>query len=78
MEITNCDIRFFCFSLAYSYLCIRSTTGLKNIKLKPFNFMNKQLKTGARWLQRGGTFCVKCSREVTECLTISQKVGTLL
>lgn len=26
---------FFCFSLAYSYLCIRSTTGLKNIKLKP-------------------------------------------
>ena len=40
--------------------------------------MNKQLKTGARWLQRGGTFCVKYSREVTECLTISQKVGTLL
>ena len=40
--------------------------------------MNKQLKTGARWLQREGTFCVKCSRELTECLTISQKGGALL
>lgn len=40
--------------------------------------MNNKLKTGACWLQREGTFCVKCSRETTECLTISQKGGTPL
>ena len=32
-------------------------------------------KTGANWLQREGTFCVKCSRVLTECETISQKGG---
>lgn len=37
--------------------------------------MNYDLMTGANWLQRKGTFCVKCSRNVTECLTISQKGG---
>ena len=40
--------------------------------------MNYCLKTGADWLQREGTFCVKCSREVTEFLTISQKGGVTL
>jgi hypothetical protein len=64
--------------LAFRTFAYCSTTEQKNIKLKPFNFMNKQLKTGARWLQREGTFCVKCSRELTECLTISQKGGALL
>ena len=37
--------------------------------------MNNHKTTGARWLQRKGTFCVKSSRETTECLTISQKGG---
>ena len=37
--------------------------------------MNYFLKSGANWLQREGTFCVKCSREVTEFLTINQKGG---
>ena len=37
--------------------------------------MYYNLKVGANWLQREGTFCVKCSREVTEYLTISQKGG---
>lgn len=37
--------------------------------------MKPELKTGARWLQREGTFCVKSSREATEYLTISQKGG---
>lgn len=40
--------------------------------------MNYKLKGGADWLQCMGTFCVKCSREVTKCLTISQKGGVLL
>ena len=35
-------------------------------------------KTGADWLQCMGTFCVKSSRVLTECLTISQKGGLLL
>lgn len=39
--------------------------------------MNSNQKIGARWLQREGTFCVKRSREVTECITISQKGGVL-
>ncbi len=39
--------------------------------------MKFNLKTGARWLQRQGTFCVKRSRKVTECVTISQKGGVL-
>lgn len=39
--------------------------------------MKTKQKTGARWLQRVGTFCVKRSREVTECITISQKGGVL-
>ena len=30
---------------------------------------------GANWLQCMGTFCVKCSRELTVCVTISQKGG---
>ena len=37
--------------------------------------MNYFLKSGANWLQRGGTFCVKCSRETTEYLTINCKKG---
>jgi hypothetical protein len=37
--------------------------------------MNYILKTGANWLQCMGTFCVKCSRVLTECVTISQKGG---
>ena len=32
-------------------------------------------KAGVNWLQCEGTFCVKCSREVTEFLTINQKGG---
>jgi hypothetical protein len=40
--------------------------------------MTNNQKTGANWLQREGTFCVKCSREVTEYLTLSQKGGLLL
>jgi len=40
--------------------------------------MKHNLVTGANWLQRKGTFCVKCSRNVTECLTLSQKGGALL
>jgi hypothetical protein len=40
--------------------------------------MNQNQKNGANRLQREGTFCVKCSREVTECLTISQKGGRAL
>ena len=36
--------------------------------------MNYYQMTGAVWLQREGTFCVKCSREITECLTISQEI----
>ena len=40
--------------------------------------MNYNLKTGANWLQCMGTFCVKCSREVNECLIISQKGGESL
>ena len=40
--------------------------------------MNYFLKSGANWLQRGGTFFVKCSRETTEYLTLSQKGGMLL
>ena len=39
--------------------------------------MKHELKTGARWLQREGTFRVKRSREVTECITISQKGDVL-
>lgn len=35
-------------------------------------------KTGANWLQCKGTFCVKCSRNVTEYLTINQEGGLLL
>ena len=35
-------------------------------------------KTGANWLQRKGTFCVKCSRYATEYLTINQKGGVWL
>lgn len=35
-------------------------------------------KSGANWLQREGTFCVKSSREATECVTISWKGGMLL
>jgi hypothetical protein len=35
-------------------------------------------KSGANWLQREGTFYMKCSREVTEYLTLSQKGGVLL
>lgn len=37
--------------------------------------MKTNQKAGARWLQRKGTFCVKRSREVTECVTLSQKGG---
>jgi hypothetical protein len=37
--------------------------------------MTYNQKAGANWLQCKGTFCVKCSREVTEYLTISQKGG---
>ena len=37
--------------------------------------MNYILKTGANWLQCMGTFCVKCARVLTECVTISQKGG---
>ena len=40
--------------------------------------MNYFLKSGANWLQREGTFCVKCSRETTEYLTLSQKGGMQL
>lgn len=40
--------------------------------------MYYKTKTGAVWLLREGTFSVKCSREVTKCLTISQKGGVLL
>lgn len=40
--------------------------------------MNNNQKTGANWLRRKGTFCVKCSRNATECLTLSQKGGALL
>ncbi len=40
--------------------------------------MNYNQKTGANWLRREGTFCVKCSRYATECLTLSQKGGALL
>jgi hypothetical protein len=39
--------------------------------------MCKNHETGARWLQPVGTFRVKCSREVTECITFSQKGGVL-
>lgn len=39
--------------------------------------MNHYLNFGAYWLQRVGTFCVKSSRDVTMCLTISQKGGLL-
>ena len=37
--------------------------------------MNYILKTGANWLPCMGTFFVKCSRVLTECVTISQKGG---
>ena len=37
--------------------------------------MTKNLKVGANWLQREGTFCVKCSRVNPECITLSQKGG---
>jgi len=37
--------------------------------------MKLNLKFGADWLQCMGTFCVKCSRVLTECVTISQKGG---
>jgi len=37
--------------------------------------MKMKAKTGANRLRGGGTFCVKCSREVTESLTISLKGG---
>ena len=40
--------------------------------------MNHYLNFGANWLQCVGTFCVKSSRDVTMCLTISQKGGLLL
>ena len=40
--------------------------------------MYHKLKTGAYWLQRVGTFCVKSSRDVTMCLSISHKGGLLL
>ena len=53
------------------------TTGQKIINLKSL-IMTYYQTTGACWLQREGTFCVKCSRELTECLTISQKGGALL
>ena len=36
------------------------------------------LNSGANWLRREGTFCVKCSRKEIECLTINQKGGVLL
>ena len=39
--------------------------------------MKLNLSPGAYWLQRVGTFCVKSSRDVTMCLTISQKGGLL-
>lgn len=35
-------------------------------------------KARANWLLREGTFSVKCSREVTKCLTINQKGGLTL
>ena len=37
--------------------------------------MKPNLKVGANWLQREGTFCVKCSRETSEYLIISQEGG---
>ncbi len=37
--------------------------------------MKMKAKTGAKRLRGGGTFFVKCSRKVTESLTISQKGG---
>ena len=40
--------------------------------------MTNKPKTGACWLQRVGTFCVKCSRDVTKYLTINQKGGVAL
>ena len=40
--------------------------------------MTNKPKTGANWLQRKGTFCVKCSRYATEYLTINQKGGVWL
>lgn len=48
-----------------------------NLKLKKYNSMNHYLNFGANWLQCVGTFCVKSSRDVTMCLTISQKGGLL-
>jgi hypothetical protein len=59
------------------YLCMRSSIGQTNNNLKK-TIMYLKLKTGANWLQRVGTFCVKSSRDVTMCLTISQKGGLLL
>ena len=40
--------------------------------------MTNKPKTGANWLQREGTFYVKCSRDVTKYLTINQKGGAWL
>jgi hypothetical protein len=40
--------------------------------------MNYNQNSGANWLQCKGTFCVKCSRDVTKCLTISLKGGESL
>ena len=37
--------------------------------------MKIRTKAGANWLRGEGTFRVKCSREVTESLIISQKGG---
>lgn len=37
--------------------------------------MTYNQKVGANWLQREGTFCVKCSRETSEYLIISQEGG---
>ena len=60
------------------YLCTRPSIGQTNNKLLKQPIMTNNLTPGAYWLQCVGTFCVKSSRDVTMCLTISQKGGLLL
>jgi hypothetical protein len=71
-------VPIFCIVLTYLYLCVCSSK--EHATNNHFNFiiMTNKPKTGANWLQRQGTFCVKCSRYATEYLTINQKGGVWL
>ena len=71
-------VPIFCIVLTYLYLCVCSSIEHTILVHSKFKIMTINPKTGANWLQRKGTFCVKCSRYATKYLTIKQKGGVWL